>query len=259
MITVVAKSDEMIHAAPVQSKQLLFAGRRFGAGFGQALDRRVGFGGVMFRMDELFKDSLRAGNRWAAKVMPLLDMPRAKEVALLFPAEMSLYEPLEVDPEGRHRMDLLGWYQQFTDLGWHVDIVHPDQIVAGALAEYKYLVIPTNSLYDLGDNSALESLVKKFVRAGGQVFHGPNCELAGRVFDVKEEAIAFDCIKWKEEVIPHGWSTVDFKNGKALGKYIQSGKTAIAQTKHGKGNIFSFGFQYGYSYSRRTMPIVPPQ
>jgi hypothetical protein len=23
--------------------------------------------------------------------------------------------------------------------------------------------------------------------------------------------------------------------------------------------VFSFGFQYGYSYSRRTMPIVPPQ
>ena len=82
-------------------------------------------GGVMFRMDALFKDSLRAGNEWASKVIPQLDAPRAKKVALLFPAEMSLYEPLEVDVEGRHRMDLLGWYQQFTDLGWHVDIVYP--------------------------------------------------------------------------------------------------------------------------------------
>jgi hypothetical protein len=79
----------------------------------------------MFRMDALFKDSLRAGNEWASKVIPQLDAPHAKEVALLFPAEMSLYEPLEVDVEGRHRMDLLGWYQQFTDLGWHVDIVYP--------------------------------------------------------------------------------------------------------------------------------------
>lgn len=216
-------------------------------------------GGVMYRMDEMFKDSLRAGNKWAAEVIPLLTAPRAKEVALLFPAEMSLYEPLEVDTEGRHRMDLLGWYAQFTDLGWHVDIVHPDQVTAGALSEYKHLVIPHNSLYDLGDNAALEVAVKKFVEAGGTVFHGPHCELAKRALGVKEGEVAFDCIQWKEEVIPHGWSTVAFASGKALGTYIQSGKAAITGISLGKGRVFSFGFQYGYSYSRRTMPIVPPQ
>jgi hypothetical protein len=216
-------------------------------------------GGVMFRMDDLFKESLRAGNRWAAKVMPLLDQPRAKEVALLFPAEMSLYEPLEVDTEGRHRMDLLGWYSQFTDLGWQVDIVHPDQVAAGGLKDYKHLVIPTNSLYDLGANAALEATVKQFVRGGGKVFHGPHCELAKRALGIKEENIAFDCIDWDDEIIPHGWSTVAFKGGKAIGKYIQSGKTAIAQTNLGQGKVNSFGFQYGYAYCRRTMPIVPPQ
>lgn len=216
-------------------------------------------GGVMFRMDDLFKDSLRAGNRWAAEVIPLLTAPRAKEVALLFPAEMSLYEPLEVDTEGRHRMDLLGWYAQFTDLGWHVDIVHPDQVAAGALADYKHLVVPHNSLYDLGNNATLEAAAKKFVAAGGTVFHGPHCELARRAFGVEEESIAFDCIQWEEAIIPHGWSTVAFRGSKAIGQYIQSGKTAIAQTEVGKGKVISFGFQYGHAYSRRTMPIVPPQ
>jgi hypothetical protein len=215
-------------------------------------------GGVLFRMDEMFKDSLRAGNRWAAEVMPLLNQPRAKEVALLFPAEMSLYEPLEVDTEGRHRMDLLGWYSQFIDLGYHVDILHPMQIAVGALAEYKHLVIPHNSLYDLGENAALEAAVKIFVTDGGTVFHGPHCELARRALGIEEEAVAFDCIKWQEEVIPHGWSTVAFVGGKALGNYIQNGKSAIAQTDIGKGRVFSLGFQYGHSYSRRTMPIVPP-
>jgi hypothetical protein len=189
----------------------------------------------------------------------LLDQPRAKEVALLFPAEMSLYEPLEVDTEGRHRMDLLGWYSQFTDLGWHVDIVHPDQVVAGGLAGYQHLVAPHNSLYDLGDSVALETAVKKFVIAGGTVFHGPHCELAKQAFGMEEEIIAFDCIKWHEEIIPHGWSTVAFSGGMAVGKYLQTGKCAIAQTAIGKGRVCSFGFQYGYAYSRRTMPIVPPQ
>lgn len=216
-------------------------------------------GGVIFRMDELFKDSLRAGNSWAAQVIPLLNEPRAKEVALLFPREMSLYEPLEVDLEGRHRMDLLGWYQQFTDLGWHVDIVHPDQVVAGALAAYKHLVVPTNSWYDLGENTALELTVKEFVASGGALFHGPHCALAERALGIKEEALPFDCIQWEEEIIPHGWSTVAFRGGEAIGAYIQSGKTAIARTDIGEGRVFSFGFQYGYSYSRRTMPIVPPQ
>jgi len=216
-------------------------------------------GGVMFKMDEMFKDSLRAGNAWADKVIPMLNEPRAKEVALLFPAEMSLYEPLEVDTEGRHRMDLLGWYTQFTDLGWHVDIVHPDQVVAGALKDYKHLVIPTNSLYDLGNNAALEVAVKEFVVAGGNVFHGPHCQLVQNALDVAEEPIDFDCIDWTEEIIPHGWSTVAFKGGAAIGKYIRSGKTAISRTKLGKGSVYSFGFEYGYAYSRRTMPIVPPQ
>jgi hypothetical protein len=216
-------------------------------------------GGVMFRMDDVFKDSLRAGNDWAAKVIPLLDAPRAREVALLFPAEMSLYEPLEVDTEGRHRMDLLGWYQQFTDLGWHVDIVHPDQVADGALTDYRHLVVPTNSLYDLGDNSALETAVKKFVTDGGTVWHGPHCELAKRALGIEEEAVAFDCIQWEEDIIPHGWSTVAFASGQMIGKYIQSGRTAIARTALGKGQVFSFGFQYGHSYSRRTTPIVPPQ
>jgi hypothetical protein len=216
-------------------------------------------GGVMFKMDGLFKESLRAGNEWAAKVIPRLDAPRAKEVALLFPAETSLYEPLEVDDEGRQRMDLLGWYQQFTDLGWHVDIVHPDQAIAGCLKDYQHFVIPTNLLYDLGDNKALEAAVQKFVRAGGNVFHGPNCELARRALGIEEQDIAFDCLDWDEEIIPHGWSTVAFKVGKAIVKYIESGKTGIAQAKFGKGNVHSFGFQYGYAYCRRTMPIVPPQ
>jgi len=216
-------------------------------------------GGVMYRMDEMFKDSLRAGNRWATEVIPLLTASRAKEVAILFPAEMSLYEPLEVDTEGRHRMDLLGWYAQFTDLGYHVDIVHPRQIADGALADYKHLVVPTNSLYDLGENSTLETAVKKFVTNGGTVFHGPHCELVKRALGIEDEIIPFDCIEWHEEIIPHGWSTVAFRGGKTLGKYIQSGQPAITQTDIGKGKVFSFGFQYGHSYSRRTMPIVPPQ
>jgi hypothetical protein len=214
-------------------------------------------GGVLFRMEGGFKESLAAANRWALRVIPLLDEPRAKEVALLFPREMSLYEPLEVDEGGRHRMDLLGWYQQFTDLGWHVDIVHPDAAVEGALASYRHLAIPHNSLYDVDDNSALEAAVRAYVGSGGNVLHGPHCKLIERTFGIQDEEVDFDCIRWRSDIIPHGWSTVAWRSGLALGSYIDSGRMAMAESSFGRGKIWSFGFQYGYAYSRRTTPWVP--
>ncbi len=216
-------------------------------------------GGVLYRADSIFKESLTLGNRWAAEVMPLLDAPRPQEVAIVFPAEMSLYEPLEVDPQGRHRMDLLGWYAQFVDLGWHVDILHPMQIAAGALAKYRILVVPHYSLYDLTDHAAMEAAVKEFVTGGGTVVHGPHCDLAGNALGIEAYDVAFDCIAWREKIIPHGWSTVAYRQGRAIGTYIQSGAPAITQTDVGAGRVLSFGFQYGYAYCRRTMPIVPPQ
>ncbi|WP_438479687.1 hypothetical protein [Oleiharenicola lentus] len=216
-------------------------------------------GGVLFRMDGVFKESLSTGNRWAKEVIPLIDEARSKEVAILFPREMSLYEPLEHDVGGRHRMDLLGWYSQFVDLGWHVDILHPDQVEAGGLAGYETLVVSHNSLYDLGDNSRLEIAVKSFVEAGGTLFHGPKCALARRAFGIEETTTAFDCFEMIEEVIPHGWSTVEFAKGNQIARYLRSGRSAIAETSHGAGRVISFGFEYGYAYTRTTMPIVPPE
>lgn len=221
-------------------------------------------GGVMYRMDDGFKESLRAGNEWAAKVIPRLEgQPRDREIAILFPAEMSLYEPLEVDVGGRHRMDLLGWYAQFVDLGWQVDILHPRQANAGALSGYRSLVVPHNSLYDLGDNASLEAAVREFVMRGGTAYHGPHCPLAQRAFGIEETAVAFDCIRWREDLIPHGWDTVSFRptaagDSETLGAYIASGQPAMIRSAVGAGSVYSFGFQYGYAYSRRTMPVVPP-
>jgi hypothetical protein len=28
--------------------------------------------------------------------------------------------------------------------------------------------------------------------------------------------VAFDCIKWREEIIPHGWSTVAYRAGEPV-------------------------------------------
>lgn len=216
-------------------------------------------GGVMYRMDNLFRESLRAGNAWAAAVIPKLDAPRAREAAILFPAETSFYEPADVGPRARHRTDLLGWYAQLVDLGYAVDILHPEQVVAGEIAAYRLLVVPANPFYDLGENAALEKAVASWVGAGGCLLHGPACQLAQKAFAIRQKAVPFDCIRWREDIIPHGWSTVAYEEGENLGAYIQSGEKGIARLPFEKGAVYSFGFEYGYAYARRTMPVVPSQ
>lgn len=61
------------------------------------------------------------------------------------------------------------------------------------------------------------------------------------------------------DIIPHGWSTAAITSEEeAVATYIQSGQPAILRTHRGAGHALSSGLEYGYAYSRRTMPIVPP-
>jgi hypothetical protein len=158
-------------------------------------------------------------------------------------------------------MDLLGWYRQLTDLGWQVDILHKDQIAAGALSGYQHLVIPTNSMYRFDRDETLERAVREFAEAGGTVLHGPHDALADGAFGIGGRDVPFDCIDWEEQgVIPHGWSTVAYDStDEALAVYHGSRAAALARTQVGRGAVYSFGFEYGYAYSRRTMPSVPPR
>lgn len=214
-------------------------------------------GGVMGMMDEPFLDSVKIGNRWAARVIPRLTEPRTCEIAMLFPAAMSLYEPLTADPGGRHRMDFLGWHQQLIDLGYHVDVLHPEQIKAGRLADFRALVAPFDSCYDFSPDAALERAIAEWVGAGGALVHGPGDTMSLRLFGLIERAVAPDCIRWQPRVIPHGWSTVEFEGCETLAIYEREGGIAIGRKTWGQGAVYSFGFEYGYAYSRRTMPPVP--
>ena len=130
---------------------------------------------------------------------------------------------------------------------------------ADGIAGYRHLAVPTDSLYDLGETAGLEEAVRIFVADGGTMMHGAGCALAARAFGVAEETVPFDCIRWREDVIPHGWSTVAFTSeGEALGRYLGSGLPGILRSTFGRGRVLSIGFEYGYAYSRCTMPIVPP-
>lgn len=257
------EADVYAHLAPAEAVATQVAGGAAGLhvyGYSGLDD-----GGVICRTDETFRSSLRDGVTWAERAIGLLTQPRDREVAVLLPAETVFYTPGGLDPDGRGRTDLLGWYRQGVDLGWNVDLLHPDQVLAGELAHYRHLLVPANPLYgtgwygdDDGANPPLEEAVRAWVEAGGTLLHGPGCALAANAFAVTSEPVDFDAIAWREDVVPHGWSTHAFtSDGEVLAPYIASGRPAILRTPCGDGSLVSFGFEYGYAYARRTMPSVP--
>ena len=74
-------------------------------------------GGVLNRMEDDFLDSLRRGNTWCAEVIPKRGKSKFKEIAILFPSEMSDYEPFDVENNEIRRLDMLGWYEICRYLG----------------------------------------------------------------------------------------------------------------------------------------------
>lgn len=251
-------ADIYRHVTPAEAYGTLVAGGASGVhvyGYSGLDD-----GGVFCMMDDLFLNSVEAGNRWAHEVIPLLDpATRRKEAAILFPAQMSFFEPVSVGSGAAHRMDLLGWHQQLLDLGYQVDILHPDQVNSGLLEQYRILVVPFNSCYGLASDPALEAALRAWVANGGLLFHGPGAVEVKNAFGIHEEKAPFDCIDWNGKLlIPHGWSTVAFSEGESLAQYARNGGNAISRLSVGKGKVISIGFEYGYAYSRRSMPAVPP-
>lgn len=251
-------ADIYRHVTPAEAYATLVAGGASGAhvyGYSGLDD-----GGVFCMMDDLFLDSVEVGNRWACQVIPLLDpAKRPKEAAILFPAQMNLFEPVSIGNGIAHHMDLLGWHQQLLDLGYHVDILHPDQVTAGALGHYSILAVPHNSCYELAPNPALEEALRTWVAQGGLLFHGPRSAEIQSAFGICEEEAPADCIDWMGNLlIPHGWSTVAFTGGESMARYARFGGSAINRIAHGEGEVISIGFEYGYAYSRSSMPAVPP-
>jgi hypothetical protein len=126
------------------------------------------------------------------------------------------------------------------------------------LGDYKALVLPHNSCYDLSPDPEMERTIAEWVATGGVVLHGPGESIAKNQFGITERPAPFDCIAWSTRLIPHGWSTVAFEGCQSVASYERKGGTAIGHKPVGNGHVYSFGFEYGYAYSRRSMPAVPP-
>lgn len=222
-------------------------------------------GGVLGKMDEEFLQSVRVGNTWAGQVIPRLTAERAREVALLYPSALYLFEPLTTRRGITSRVDLLGWYKECVNLGYHVDLIHPLQVKAGLLERYPVLIVPDNKAYAWDADPALETALKSWVDDGGCLVHGPRQSLVTRSFGLREEPVDLDYVEWPEPIIPYGAygdtsppsaELVAYPDAEVYARYSHQRATAIGKLSVGQGVVWSFGFCYGYAYAGRGVPTA---
>ena len=215
-------------------------------------------GGVVNRMDDTFMESLTRGNNWFTRVIPKRKGERKKEAAILFPLEMSNFEPFEVSGNTTRRLDLLGYYKMCCDLGIQTDVISTHEIEKGDLDDYKILIVTANDCYKALSHERSESMIRKWVMDGGILLHGPMDQLAESVFDIQGE-IAEKKPFYKEGekvIIAQGNKFCSYNDGEMIAKYVD-GKGCITCRKMGKGKIYSAGVMLGASCASKNIPHVP--
>lgn len=211
-------------------------------------------GGLLDRMSTGFLESLSVGNAWAKTVIPKIKgMPKTR-VAILFPNAMATFEPLTLNNGYEHRLDLLGWYKAITDGGYSCDVLGIEQVAEGLLEQYKVLVIPQNSCYHIETNPTAEGALQNWVAGGGVLLHGPEDRLVEAALDIRGTDHLADCIQiGNEQALTGGSRFQSFFGDEVLASYLSDDLGCIVR----RGNVFSFGFSYGYAYTSKRLPHVP--
>lgn len=214
-------------------------------------------GGVMNRMDEDFRESLRLANDWFAQVLPLRGNRKKKEIAVLFPSEMAHLEPFEVGSNKIRRLDLLGWYKVCCDLGYQVDVISNHEIEGGALEQYQVLIVPVNDCYFAVEHSKMEEEIRRWTQNGGAVIHGPLDMLAENCFGIQGEECEKTPYRYGKVIIAQGERFCRYEGGEELAPYVDEKGSCVVKYTQEKGAVYSFGVEIGASYAAKNIPHVP--
>lgn len=214
-------------------------------------------GGVMNRMDEDFRESLRLANDWFAKVLPLRGNGKKKEIAVLFPSEMAHLEPFEVGNNKIRRLDVLGWYKICCDLGYQVDVISNHEIEGGALEQYQVLIVPVNDCYFAVEHSKMEEEIRRWTQNGGAVIHGPLDMLAENCFGIQGEECEKIPYRYGKVIIAQGERFCRYEGGEEIAPYVDEKGSCVVKYTQEKGVVYSFGVEIGASYAAKNIPHVP--
>lgn len=218
-------------------------------------------GGVMHKLGEPFRDSVRTGSEWFKAVVPQIRGERLRQAAVLYPAQMALIEPYDRPGNALRRRDLLGWYQALCDLGLNTDVLHPTQY--RELEQYRVLALPIDSCYEEEISPALETALADFVKNGGLLLASAGHPVLRRVFGIEAVPHDQECLRYQGEgIIPGG---IFFESyhcgdvGQPLMRYEDTGDCAAAVFPVGKGRVAPMGMWYGAEYLMEETGAVPPQ
>jgi hypothetical protein len=205
------------------------------------------------------KASLKHGLDWFAAVREIAGRRiKTKDAAILFPLASYNLSAHDTDRQryAAFRQDLLGWNKQLADNGINPDILHPMQIKAGSLDGYKILIIPSDPLYRFMRDEELESRLREFVTNGGVLLHSP-LSAAHNAFQLTAQPHEADSIQWEGKIITPSPVFISYADGEPHATYIGNGAIAYAVQQIGRGQLHSFGFDYGYGYTAREHLPVP--
>lgn len=212
-------------------------------------------GGILDRMDKGFLESLQTANCWAKQVIPLLEGKPESDIAILFPSAMACFEPLVLKNSDVHRLDLLGWYKACCDLGFNPDVIDAGMVEQGILERYKVLLVPVNTCYQAEIREEAEKAVFDWSRRGGVVLHGPEDAMMQRIFQIQGEPHKKDSLEYGEGVLTGGDRFCSYQGEEVLAVFSSDRKGSVVRN----GNVFSFGFLFGASYTAKIAPHVPPE
>lgn len=204
------------------------------------------------------KKSLKEGLDWFSEVRSQSGK-RVKTggAAILFPFASYHLSAFATDRVryGSFRADMMGWYRQFTDHGVNPDILHPAQVKAGLLRDYKIAAVPADPLYWGMRDEEMERALREFVEQGGILVHSM-AEVVHHALDLKSETHIPDSFQWEEKVVTGSFEFVSYEGGQPEAAYLSDGKSAYTTRTLGKGTIHSFGFYYGFAYAcKEHMPV----
>lgn len=214
-------------------------------------------GGILHRMDEKFRESLRTGNAWMKRVTPLLGA-RKRDVAILFPSATAAYEPFAVENADVRRLDFLGWFHALSDAGYQPDVLSLADLKSGVLPEYRMLILPADDAYRHDGDSKAEDAVRLWVQNGGSLLYGPQNAMGAAITGQRDTPHALDDFLYTEKGILQGDVRTAFHFGEALATYLSDGAPAAVRSSLGLGTVYGLGFFYGYCYTAKDGPHVPP-
>ena len=216
-------------------------------------------GGNFGRWGQPEKKSLRQGLDWFSTVREISGRRvSTRDVAILFPYASYTLSAHGTDTAryNAFREDLLGWFRQFADWGLNPDILHPSQVRAGELREYKFLAVPADPHYWAMPDAALEGELRAFVESGGTLLHSVS-ELVESTFGFASQPHEPDSIAWEEKIVTGSSTFVAYDSGEPQAAYLGDGGAAYVSRQVERGTLHSFGFDYGYAYGCREHLPVP--